>query len=86
MTLPSPPLDATTDPLARVAAHWLVAGVWEAEPPSGPAMPVTDRAMPARDRASAPAAMSSAVCSDTAPCAARVATDTPSISVLASFE
>ena len=59
---------------------------FSAEPPPGPAMPVTDSAMPARERASAPAAISSAVSRDTAPCASSVAAETPSISILASFE
>ena len=54
--------------------------------PPGPAMPVTDTATVAPDRARAPSAISAATSSETAPWAARVAGETPSSSVLASFE
>ena len=53
--------------------------------PPGPAMPVTAMAIPAPERSSAPAAISRATSSDTAPWAASVACATPNIWVLAAL-
>ncbi len=38
------PIEATALPLTRVAADWLAVGVWEGEPPSGPAARVDQAA------------------------------------------
>ena len=53
--------------------------------PPGPAMPLMARVMSARLCLRAPAAISPTVCSLTAPYAARVCAETPSISCLASL-
>src|SRR4029453_11664827 len=59
---------------------------FSAVPPSGPATPVVETTMSAPSARRAPAAISAAVCSLTAPCASRVAAPTSSRRRFASLE
>ena len=54
--------------------------------PPGPAMPVTETVSVAFECFSAPAAISAATCSDTAPWVSNVSAETPNISILAALE
>ena len=44
MTSPTPAIETIAEPASRVPADWLVVGVWEGEPPSGPAADVDSAA------------------------------------------
>src|SRR5438105_8734116 len=58
---------------------------FSAVPPPGPAMPVTATATSAPSRSRAPRAIASATSADTAPCAARSSSGTPSAACFTSF-